>query len=410
MIEKMENHITLRVLSFYRFPGENGLISGYSRRRVSGRNATLPARAASMRARPSALSRGRRRRNGRWLEAWLAKKKPAVVGVGKQGSQFAQQPVRPEQAEASLPGPVVQGGSRHEHQGQGSGLVRGQGGKRQAGGFGVAVRALGTGQAQQHRDRDLEPGRLGPTAAGHDGGGVLGLVHGGKRRLVAGFEPDVDHGQAVPTQGFECGVGFAGQAAARGVAGHPGDPGQPVPDGVKQPAQPVHRHGQHVAVAQKHPALAPAVDSGEIEVRGEAGFVAQAVGLVAVGAAEGAGVVGAAVGGLDEDAVRLAGRADHGADVFHADLVAQTGRRGEAPAGRLAAARGGGAPLLAAGGVFPRPASGPNWRCRSPNARSGNRPGRRGRPGTWPRTGGTARRTVPAFPGWRRPGWPACGA
>ena len=205
------------------------------------------------------------------------------------------------------------------------------GGERLAGGPGVHERPLAPGEPQDGGHRELQAGVRGAPAPldllrhGH------ALVDVRQRLLVAGLEAEIEELDAALAQRGEFLHRFAQQVARVGVAAHALQVGQGAMQQVEDRVELARAQGHRVAVGEEH-APHPLAHAHR-----QAGDVLHDLvershreRLLQVGAAEVAGVVGAAVGDLDDQAVGFAGRADDGAVVPHA-ADASTGARGRAP-------------------------------------------------------------------------------
>ena len=134
---------------------------------------------------------------------------------------------------------------------------------------------------------------------------------------MAGFQAQVEAAEAQPAQVGQLVVGERGDVGAGGVRTHPPHPGQPLADAAEQPAQLFEGQGQGVAVGQEQGLLAAAPGGGKVQIRLDARCRLDGEFPVAVGAAEGAAVVGTAGGDLEENGKGFAGRPDDVALVIH---------------------------------------------------------------------------------------------
>ena len=152
--------------------------------------------------------------------------------------------------------------------------------------------------------------------------------------------PEVEELDAALAQRRQLLDRLAQQVARVGVAAHALQVGQGAMQEVEDRVELARAQGHRVAVGEEH-APHPLAHA-----HGQAGDVLHDLverphreRLLQVGAAEVAGVVGAAVGDLDDQAVGFAGRADDGAVVPHA-ADASTGARAARPGASRGRPRG----------------------------------------------------------------------
>ena len=141
----------------------------------------------------------------------------------------------------------------------------------------------------------------------HNGRGGVALAHPLQHRVTARFQAHIHHFQSVFPQLTQLVIGFHLQAPGRGVAGDPLALGKQAVHHGQNFQQLIGFPHQGVAVGQKHP-LHPAVYlPGQAEVLPDLLHGPQGKPLVVIHIAEGAAVVAAPVGHLDDEAVGLAG-------------------------------------------------------------------------------------------------------
>ncbi len=207
-----------------------------------------------------------------------------------------------------------------------------------AGRLGVLQRTLAPGEPEDRGDRELHAGvRRAPASLdllrhGH------ALVDVGERLLVARLEAEVEELDAAFAQRRQFLDGLAQQVARVRVAAHALEVGERAVQEVEDRVELARAEGHGVAVGEEDAAHALAhADRQPGDVLDDLVERAHRERLVQVRAAEVAGVVGAAVGDLDDQAVGLARRADDCAVVPHA-LDASMGARAARPGGLAARA------------------------------------------------------------------------
>ncbi|SCJ51696.1 Uncharacterised protein [uncultured Blautia sp.] len=145
----------------------------------------------------------------------------------------------------------------------------------------------------------------------------MALAHPLQNVVAPGLQSHVDHGQALVPQRPQLLLRPDTDGGRGRVAGDPLTLWEQLPNGVQDGVKLIRFPDQCIAICQKHP-VHPAVHApGDAEVlqhllQGTNGEV-----LLLIHAAEGAGVVAAPVGHLDDEAVRLRGRTVNASLVSH---------------------------------------------------------------------------------------------
>ena len=235
-----------------------------------------------------------------------------AVKVLHQQLRFLQHLMLVQQAEAAVVDPVVQGGALLHHQRQHADVFRVHGVESLGSLDGVLLQQLGAAQAGDGGDGQSHAAAADLLAHSHDLGGGMALAHEGKDPVAAGFQPHVDHGEALCPEGPQFLLRPQADAAGRGVAGDPLALREQFPDGVQNGIQLAGLPDQGIAVRQENAADAAVALAGHLEILQN--FVQRPQGevLLLVHAAEGAGIVAASVGHLDDETVGLGGRpVDH---------------------------------------------------------------------------------------------------
>ena len=214
---------------------------------------------------------------------------------------------RTQHLEAALPDPALQRRSRLHHQRQQADVFRVHGAEGPGGVHGVLPEQLPAAQARNGRHRQGKSRPPGLLPCRHDGRGRVPLLHPLQHRITAGFQAHIHHFQAALPQPPQLLLRLDLKTPGRGVAGDP----------LTLRKQAVH-HGQNfqqligfphqgVAVGQKDP-LHPAVYlPGQAEILPDLLHRPQGKPLIVIHIAEGAAVMAAPIGHLDDEAVCLAG-------------------------------------------------------------------------------------------------------
>ena len=234
-----------------------------------------------------------------------------------------QQPGLPEhlglgqQAEFSLPHPVVQGRPGLHHQRQHADILRVHGveGLRRL--DGVALQQLRPAQAGDGGDGEGHAAPADFLAHLYDLRGHVALVHQSQHIVAAGLQPHVDHGEALVPQGPQLLLRPDADGGRGCVAGDPLALRKQLPDGVQDGIKFTCFPDQGVPVRQEDPAHPGVGPPGQAEVLQHLLQRPDGEPLLLVHAAEGAGVVAAPVGHLDDEAVCLGGGAVDAAVVSH---------------------------------------------------------------------------------------------
>ena len=137
-----------------------------------------------------------------------------------------------------------------------------------------------------------------------------------EHRVAAALHPQVEPHQARLPQGGQFPIRFR-QGTARSCIGV--DPLQPREAAVQalQHRQQVRRHGNRIPIAEEDPLHAAVISPGQGDIRKDLRQRAHMIALVPIHAAEGAAVVGAAHGDLQQIASVFSGRAVDAALVPH---------------------------------------------------------------------------------------------
>ena len=145
----------------------------------------------------------------------------------------------------------------------------------------------------------------------------MALAHELQHVIAAGLQPHVEEGQALVPQELELLVRPDLEGGGRGVAADPLALREELPDGIQDGDKVADLADQGVAVRQEDPAHIAVVLPGQVEVLQHLGQGAEGEALLLIHAAEGAGIVAAAVGHLDDEAVGLRGGAVNAAVISH---------------------------------------------------------------------------------------------
>jgi len=239
------------------------------------------------------------------------------AGFGHDDAQLLEQIEGAGQDEGPGAGLLVKRRARDDHDGQDPGEVRvdiGEDARRVAGVL-PAHRDAADPEENRHGKRDPRlldaPGRL------DDAVGRRALADFREDRLVAGFDAQVDDPEPPLLQLAELPDGFFPDALRVGVGADATHAGQMDADRVEDPDQAPLRDDEGVPVAQEDPVDPSEPPGGVCQVFPDLVEAPDAEALALEARAEGAPVVRAADGDLEQQAVRLAGGADDVAFVPH---------------------------------------------------------------------------------------------
>ena len=240
-----------------------------------------------------------------------------AVDVLEQDAVFRGQLLGPQHRQLAALDPVVQRRAGVDAKRQHGNIVRLDARERLRRLNGVDLALLLAAHAVDRGDGGDHPGGLGAQRVLDD------LLHGHalvilfQQRLVAGFQPDVDHGKAALAQCAQLLVRLAHDRLGGGVGAHALALGEVFVDIVQHLQQIVHRQDQRVAVGQED-ALDAAVKPTRLgQVREHLLDRVDGKLLVLVHDAEGALVVAAAQRALHDQAVGLAGGTVNASGIMH---------------------------------------------------------------------------------------------
>ena len=240
------------------------------------------------------------------------------------------------QGQAALLHPLVHGGAGINTEGQQSDIVGPHGVEGMGRVHGVVLPAHGAGQAVDGRHGQADSGGLQLLSCldllGH-GNALVDLLQKG---LVAGLQAQIGQVQACRPESFQVLRRLFQDAFRAGINGHPLTLRQILPDIIQDPEQMLRGQDQGVAVRQKHPAddaRPGVVGPGQVLHHLLDGHDAE--GLVLVHVAEGALVMAAPHGHLDDETVGLAGGTVDRTGIVHEFLLLIVGVDGCAPGAGL---------------------------------------------------------------------------